>query len=117
MDRDMSDLNKATVLEAFDTLFNKRDFARAEQFWSTDYIQPLPVPIGQQAGADKAADAVIEDRAAHGGAVDCEARIGKRPRGEDEEVAHASNGPSSRLRQQRLEKPFIATIAPTIHTC
>src|SRR5712691_3514182 len=31
--------NKALVLEAFDTLFNKRDYAAAEQFWSPDYIQ------------------------------------------------------------------------------
>ena len=33
----MSDLNKATVLEAFDTLFNKPDYARAEQFCATHY--------------------------------------------------------------------------------
>ena len=31
--------NKAIVLEAFDTLFNKRDYAAAEQFWSPSYIQ------------------------------------------------------------------------------
>ena len=31
--------NKALVLEAFDTLFNKRDYASAERFWSPDYIQ------------------------------------------------------------------------------
>jgi len=31
--------NKALVLEAFDTLFNKRDYAAAEQFWSPGYIQ------------------------------------------------------------------------------
>ena len=31
--------NKALVLEAFDTLFNKRDYAVAERFWSPDYIQ------------------------------------------------------------------------------
>jgi predicted SnoaL-like aldol condensation-catalyzing enzyme len=31
--------NKALVLEAFDTLFNKRDYATAERFWSPDYIQ------------------------------------------------------------------------------
>jgi hypothetical protein len=31
--------NKALVLEAFDTLFNKRDYAAAEQFWSSEYIQ------------------------------------------------------------------------------
>ena len=31
--------NKALVLKAFDTLFNKRDYAPAERFWSPDYIQ------------------------------------------------------------------------------
>ena len=31
--------NKATVLEAFDTLFNRRDYAAAERFWSPNYIQ------------------------------------------------------------------------------
>ena len=31
--------NKALVLEAFETLFNKRDYAAAERFWSPDYIQ------------------------------------------------------------------------------
>ena len=31
--------NKALVLEAFDTLFNKRDYVAAEGYWSPDYIQ------------------------------------------------------------------------------
>jgi len=31
--------NKALVLEAFDALFNKRDYKAAEQYWSPDYIQ------------------------------------------------------------------------------
>jgi predicted SnoaL-like aldol condensation-catalyzing enzyme len=31
--------NKAIVLEAFDTLFNKRDYAGAKRFWSDRYIQ------------------------------------------------------------------------------
>src|SRR5712692_5888375 len=31
--------NKAFVLEAFDTLFNKRDYSAAERFWSPGYIQ------------------------------------------------------------------------------
>jgi predicted SnoaL-like aldol condensation-catalyzing enzyme len=31
--------NKALVLRAFDTLFNKRDYATAERFWSPQYIQ------------------------------------------------------------------------------
>ena len=33
------DRNKAFVLEAFDTLFNQRDYAAAQRFWSPDYIQ------------------------------------------------------------------------------
>ena len=31
--------NKALVLKAFDTLFNKRDYDAAEKFWSSKYIQ------------------------------------------------------------------------------
>jgi predicted SnoaL-like aldol condensation-catalyzing enzyme len=31
--------NKALVLEAFDTLFNERDYVAAERFWSDRYIQ------------------------------------------------------------------------------
>jgi predicted SnoaL-like aldol condensation-catalyzing enzyme len=31
--------NKALVLKAFDTLFNKRDYATAETYWSPQYIQ------------------------------------------------------------------------------
>jgi predicted SnoaL-like aldol condensation-catalyzing enzyme len=31
--------NKAIVLEAFDTLFNKRNYTAAERFWSPNYIQ------------------------------------------------------------------------------
>ena len=31
--------SKALVLEAFETLFNKRDYAGAERFWSDTYIQ------------------------------------------------------------------------------
>src|ERR1700716_873886 len=31
--------NKAIVLEAFETLFNKRDYTAAEPFWSPNYIQ------------------------------------------------------------------------------
>jgi predicted SnoaL-like aldol condensation-catalyzing enzyme len=31
--------NKKMVLEAFDTLFNKRDYAAAERDWSPHYIQ------------------------------------------------------------------------------
>jgi len=33
------DANKALVIDAFDALFNRRDYVRAEAFWSPDYIQ------------------------------------------------------------------------------
>jgi predicted SnoaL-like aldol condensation-catalyzing enzyme len=35
----MESENKALALQAFDTLFNKRDYAAAERFWSPAYIQ------------------------------------------------------------------------------
>jgi predicted SnoaL-like aldol condensation-catalyzing enzyme len=34
-----SEKNKQLVLDAFDTLFNKRDYAKAERYWSPNYIQ------------------------------------------------------------------------------
>jgi predicted SnoaL-like aldol condensation-catalyzing enzyme len=39
MSRTKQEKNKAVVLEAFDTLFNKRDYVAAERYWSPDYIQ------------------------------------------------------------------------------
>ena len=39
MSRTTQEKNKALVLEAFDTLFNKRDYPAAEKYWSPDYIQ------------------------------------------------------------------------------
>ena len=39
MSKTTPEQNKAIVLEAFDTLFNKRDYAAAERFWSPKYIQ------------------------------------------------------------------------------
>ena len=41
--------NKRLVLEAFDTLFNKRDYATAEKFWSPHYIQhSAHIPPGRE---------------------------------------------------------------------
>ncbi len=41
--------NKAIVIEAFDTLFNKRDFAAAETFWSPQFLQHSAVtPPGRE---------------------------------------------------------------------
>ena len=39
MKQTIQEKNKALVLEAFDTLFNKRDYEAAERFWSATYIQ------------------------------------------------------------------------------
>ena len=39
MNQSMQEKNKALVLGAFDTLFNKRDYAAAEKYWSPNYIQ------------------------------------------------------------------------------
>ena len=39
MSQAREETNKSVVLQAFETLFNKRDFAKAMHFWSSDYIQ------------------------------------------------------------------------------
>ncbi len=39
MTQTIQERNKALVLEAFDTLFNQRDYVAAEPFWSSKYIQ------------------------------------------------------------------------------
>jgi len=39
MNQTMEEKNKALVLKAFDALFNKRDYAAAEHYWSPHYIQ------------------------------------------------------------------------------
>ncbi len=39
MRQTIESINKARVLEAFDTLFNKRDYAAAERYWSPSYVQ------------------------------------------------------------------------------
>jgi predicted SnoaL-like aldol condensation-catalyzing enzyme len=39
MEQTIEQKNKALVLEAFDTLFNRKDFAAAEKFWSPNYVQ------------------------------------------------------------------------------
>jgi predicted SnoaL-like aldol condensation-catalyzing enzyme len=44
-----AEMNKQLVLEAFDTLFNKRDYAGAERFWSPQYIQhSAHIPPGRE---------------------------------------------------------------------
>ena len=39
MSKTIEEKNKALLLDAFDTLFNRRDYAAAEKYWSPNYIQ------------------------------------------------------------------------------
>jgi predicted SnoaL-like aldol condensation-catalyzing enzyme len=39
MNQTIQERNKALVLDAFDTLFKKRDYEAAERYWSPNYIQ------------------------------------------------------------------------------
>src|SRR6266446_6736376 len=39
MSQTIQEKNKALVLDAFETLFNKRDYSAAEKYWSPNYIQ------------------------------------------------------------------------------
>jgi predicted SnoaL-like aldol condensation-catalyzing enzyme len=39
MNQTIQEKNKTLVLDAFDTLFNKRDYTAAEKYWSPNYIQ------------------------------------------------------------------------------
>ncbi|KVN40065.1 hypothetical protein WJ63_28955 [Burkholderia pyrrocinia] len=44
----LEEKNTALVLEALDTLFNRKDFERAAQFWSDAYVQhSRHVPAGR----------------------------------------------------------------------
>ena len=49
MEKTPEEANKALVLEAFDTLFNKRDYQAAERYWSPNYIQhSAHIPPGRR---------------------------------------------------------------------
>ena len=49
MSKTLEEANKALVLEAFDTLFNKRDYKAAERFWSPNYIpHSAHIPPGRE---------------------------------------------------------------------
>jgi predicted SnoaL-like aldol condensation-catalyzing enzyme len=39
MNQAIEEKNKTLVIKAFDTLFNKRDYAAAQNFWSPHYVQ------------------------------------------------------------------------------
>jgi predicted SnoaL-like aldol condensation-catalyzing enzyme len=49
MNQSLEEKNKTLVLGAFETLFNKRDYASAERYWSPKYIQhSAHIPPGRQ---------------------------------------------------------------------
>jgi predicted SnoaL-like aldol condensation-catalyzing enzyme len=49
MTRTVEETNKAIVREAFDALFNRRDYVAAERFWSPNYIQhSAHIPPGRE---------------------------------------------------------------------
>ena len=49
MAKTIQEKNKDLVLEAFDTLFNQRNYAKAETFWSPKYIQhSAHIPPGRE---------------------------------------------------------------------
>ena len=49
MNRSIEEKNKTLVLDAFETLFNKRDYAVAERYWSPEYIQhSAHIPPGRE---------------------------------------------------------------------
>jgi predicted SnoaL-like aldol condensation-catalyzing enzyme len=49
MSKTQEEKNKSIVLEAFETLFNKRNYAKAINFWSPNYIQhSAHIPPGRE---------------------------------------------------------------------
>jgi predicted SnoaL-like aldol condensation-catalyzing enzyme len=49
MNQSTEEKNKTLVLTAFETLFNKRDYAVAERYWSPEYIQhSAHIPPGRE---------------------------------------------------------------------
>ena len=58
---------KAFVIEAFDTLFNKRDYKAAEAYWSPKYIQhSAHIPPGREGLFDLVKAMPAELRYEHG---------------------------------------------------
>jgi predicted SnoaL-like aldol condensation-catalyzing enzyme len=63
----IEETNKALVLEAFETLFNKRDYKAAERFWSSNYIQhSAHIPPGREGLFNLVKSAPPELRYEHG---------------------------------------------------
>ena len=47
MNQTIQQRNKALVIEAFDTLFNKRDYEAAERYWSPNSYERCQVSFGR----------------------------------------------------------------------
>ena len=63
----IEEANKALVLEAFDTLFIRRDYKAAERFWSPNYIQhSAHIPPGREGLFNLVKSAPPELRYEHG---------------------------------------------------
>ena len=62
MEKSIQQKNKDLVLKAFDTLFNKRDYATAETFWSPKYVQHDfgPVPMSPKLHIDLVDDTITD---------------------------------------------------------
>src|SRR5271169_4983099 len=50
MSKTTPEQNKTIVLKAFDTLFNKRDYAAAERFWSPNF-NTVPISSRDETGS------------------------------------------------------------------
>jgi hypothetical protein len=57
----MHEKNKAIVLEAFDTLFNKRDYTAAERFWSLNHAIKILQAVAVNGASNKNAGVADED--------------------------------------------------------
>ena len=70
MSESTAEQNKALVLEAFETLFNKKDYVAAKKLWTDNYIQhsahipPSRGPV--RPGQKRAADDALRELTHHG---------------------------------------------------
>ena len=83
-----------------------------EQVLVTARVIQTALMVGQQAGEQKAPDAVIEDRLTLRGAGDRKTRIGERPGGEHEDLVHGRKRMDIARRSTVARGPFTAMIRP-----
>ena len=83
-----------------------------EQVLVVARVMQTALMVGQQAGEQKAPDAVIEDRLTLRGAGDRKTRIGERPGGEHEDLVHGRKRMDIARRSTVARGPFTAMIRP-----